>query len=144
MCKKINKKMNSYKNRDKRYKASMKRAECNAFIYASTMQDDDGTYGIYLDYAGRSRFLVNRKDKLLFKTLQPGMSLGELRRWRPWRGPKAAKMEKRLSHVLNVADFELEQILEYEAESHCDMTTSVHPLKVQVAYASGHDVLEAA
>lgn len=116
MCKKINKKMKSYKNREESFKSSVKKAECNARIYAERMSGDSERFGVYMDYAGRSRLLVTRDADILFGALAPGLTLGELRRWEPRRGRREDRLGGMISHLVDVVDCELEQIIEGEPD----------------------------
>ena len=116
MCKKINKKMKSYENREESFKSSVKKAECNARIYAERTPGDSEQFGVYMDYAGRSRLLVTRDADILFGVLEPGLTLGELRRWKPGRGRLEGKLGGMISHLVDVADCELEQIIEGEPD----------------------------
>ena len=116
MCKKINKKMMRYDKRDKSFKSSIKKAECNARIYAEFMPGESKRFGVYMDYAGRSRLLATRDGGILPDVLAPGLSLGELRRWKPGRGRREGKLGSMIAHLVDVADCELEQILEGEPD----------------------------
>ena len=116
MCKKINKKMKSYENREESFRSSVKKAECNVRIYAERMAGDGEQFGVYMDYAGRSRLLVTRDTDILFGVLAPGLTLGELRRWKPGRGRREDRLGGMISHLVDVADCELEQIIEGESD----------------------------
>ena len=145
MTKKFNQKMHGYANQSKAFKTAMKRAERNATVQVDFIDETTLTYGVYLNYSGQSRLLYTPQSRLLYSFLEgPGARLGDLRRWQPGRGDKNRRLADLLNHVIAVADFELEELIEDSQWRRTAPRPAVQPAPVIAIPATDADLQPAA
>jgi len=124
--KKINKKMKAYERKGSDIRKKIRRAECNAIVYAENLPGLNNGFGVYLKYGGQPQFLLSRHSGLLYNFLKSGVTLGELRRWEAGPGRKAHQLESQIHHLVDVVDEEIEAIIACANEGNPIVTTTSH------------------